>query len=56
VTNTRSTILNSVISNDLESLSKIFNDMTLNKQAELALAASVSHEYSQAIQLRCDWL
>jgi len=29
---------------------------TLNKQAELALAASSSHEYSQAIQLRYDWL
>ena len=47
------TVLNSVISNDL---SKIFDDTTLNKQAELALAASASHEYSQAIQLRCDWL
>ena len=56
VTNTRPTVLNSVISNDLESLSKIFNDTTLNKQAESALAASASHEYSQAIQLRCDWL
>ena len=56
VTNTCPTVLNSVISNDLDSLSKIFNDTTLNKQAELALAASASHEYSQAIQLRCDWL